>query len=67
MVLGQINQLEILRFTAPGAYLSDEDGNEVLLPGKYIDREWEIGDLIDVFIYKDSEDRFVATTETPLI
>lgn len=67
MILGQINQLEILRFTAPGAYLSDVDGNEVLLPGKYINREWEIGELIDVFIYKDSEDRFVATTETPLI
>ncbi len=67
MILGQINQLEILRFTAPGAFLSDLDGNEVLLPGKYINREWEIGELIDVFIYKDSEDRFVATTETPLI
>jgi predicted RNA-binding protein (virulence factor B family) len=67
MVLGKINQLEILRFTAPGAYLCDADGNEVLLPGKYINSEWEIGDFIDVFIYKDSEDRFVATTETPLI
>jgi predicted RNA-binding protein (virulence factor B family) len=67
MVLGENNQLEILRFTAPGAYLGDSDGNEVLLPGKYINREWQIGDSIEVFIYKDSEDRFVATTETPFI
>ncbi len=67
MILGQINQLEILRFTSPGAYLGDSDGNEVLLPGKYINREWQIGDSIEVFIYKDSEDRFVATTETPFI
>jgi predicted RNA-binding protein (virulence factor B family) len=67
MVLGQNNQLEILRFTAPGAYLGDTEGNEVLLPGKYIDHNWQIGEFIEVFIYKDSEDRFVATTETPLI
>jgi predicted RNA-binding protein (virulence factor B family) len=67
MVLGQNNQLEILRFTAPGAYLGDTEGNEVLLPGKYINHNWQIGEFIEVFIYKDSEDRFVATTEIPLI
>jgi hypothetical protein len=67
MVLGQNNQLEILRYTAPGAYLGDNEGNEVLLPGKYINSEWEIGETIEVFLYKDSEDRLVATTETPLI
>lgn len=67
MILGEYNILEILRITAPGAYLGDEEGNDVLLPGKYIPEGAEIGDRITVFLYKDSEDRLVATTEHPKI
>ncbi|MEY4605235.1 MAG: hypothetical protein RIT43_2527 [Bacteroidota bacterium] len=67
MVLGEYNILEIVRFTAPGAYLADEEGNDVLLPGKYIPEGAEVGDQITVFLYKDSEDRLVATTEDPKI
>ena len=67
MVLGEYNTLEILRFTAPGAYLGDDQGNDVLLPGKYIPNGADIGDNITVFLYKDSEDRLVATTEKPKI
>ncbi len=67
MTVGEYNELEILRFTAPGAYLGDNEGNEVLLPGKYIVDSWGVGDNIRVFIYKDSEDRIVATTEHPYI
>ncbi len=67
MRLGEFNDLTILRFTAPGAYLGDEEENDVLLPGKYIDDAWQVGDEINVFLYKDSEDRIVATTETPFI
>lgn len=67
MNIGQYNDLTILRFTAPGAYLSDDQDNDVLLPGKYIEDSMQEGDLISVFIYKDSEDRVVATTEKPLI
>lgn len=67
MKLGQYNELTILRFTAPGAYLGDEEDNDVLLPGKYITNDMKEGDVITVFIYKDSEDRLVATTETPLL
>jgi predicted RNA-binding protein (virulence factor B family) len=67
MNLGQYNELEILRFTSVGAYLGDADGNDVLLPNKYLYDELEIGDVGKVFLYKDSEDRLVATTETPKI
>lgn len=67
MNIGQYNELTILRFTAPGAYLGDDQDNDVLLPGKYLTEEMQEGDLISVFLYKDSEDRIVATTETPLI
>lgn len=67
MKLGQINELTILRFTSVGAYLGDEEDNDVLLPNKYLTPELEIGQSVHVFLYKDSEDRIVATTETPLI
>jgi predicted RNA-binding protein (virulence factor B family) len=67
MKLGQINDLTILRFTSVGAYLGDEEDNDVLLPNKYLTPDLEIGNVISVFLYKDSEDRIVATTETPLI
>lgn len=67
MKLGQINDLTTLRFTSVGAYLGDEEDNDVLLPNKYLTPDLEIGNLISVFLYKDSEDRIVATTETPLI
>lgn len=67
MKIGQYNELTILRFTAPGAYLSDDEDNDVLLPGKYLTDDMQEGDIISVFIYKDSEDRVVATTEKPLI
>jgi uncharacterized protein len=67
MKLGQINELTILRFTSVGAYLGDEQDNDVLLPNKYLTPDLEIGNVVSVFLYKDSEDRIVATTETPLI
>lgn len=67
MILGKINQLTILRFTSVGAYLGDEEDNDVLLPNKYLTPEMEIGMQIPVFLYKDSEDRIVATTETPFL
>jgi predicted RNA-binding protein (virulence factor B family) len=67
MQLGIVNELEILRFTSVGAYLGDATGEEVLLPNKYLSPSLKEGDLIHVFLYKDSEDRPVATTETPLI
>lgn len=67
MKLGEYNELEILRFTSIGAYLGDEEDNDVLLPGKFIKDEWEVGDKVRVFLYRDSEDRLIATTMTPYL
>lgn len=67
MIIGKKNLLEILRFTPPGAYLGDEDGNDVLLPTKFIPANCEVGEDIEVFIYRDSEDRIIATTMEPHI
>jgi len=67
MRIGEYNELTILRFTTPGAYLGDELGNDVLLPGKYTTPDMQEGSIVKVFVYKDSEDRVVATTEDPLI
>jgi predicted RNA-binding protein (virulence factor B family) len=63
--LGLMNTLVIDRLTTPGAYLMAQDGNDVLLPGPYLTPEMKEGDLVDVFLYTDSEDRLVATTLTP--
>lgn len=54
------NTLTIERATDNGLYLVDEQGNEVLLPNRYVPDQYEIGDKIDVFVYFDSEDRIVA-------
>lgn len=67
MQLGRINQLTIDRLTPPGAYLYDLQGNEVLLPKKYLLPEHLEGTEVSVFVFKDSENRIVATTETPFI
>lgn len=61
------NRLTIARATDNGLYLTDGEENEVLLPNRYVPKEYEIGDSMEVFVYTDSEDRPVATTETPKI
>lgn len=63
--LGTVSQLSINRFTANGAYLALQDGGEVLLPQSYLNGEEKEGDLVEVFIYTDSEDRPVAVKERP--
>ena len=67
MKIGEVNELTIDRFTSVGAYLLDEEGNDVLLPNKYVDDDYLEEDVIKVFVYRDSEDRVVATNETPKI
>ncbi len=64
--LGTINQLQINRVTEPGLYLVPQNEEEcVLLPNAYITSSMQVGDIIEVFIYTDSEDRLVATTLMP--
>jgi predicted RNA-binding protein (virulence factor B family) len=65
--LGQKNTLTILRASAVGLYLTDDEQNEILLPNKFTTPEMAIGEKIEVFVYTDSEDRPVATTQEPLI
>jgi predicted RNA-binding protein (virulence factor B family) len=65
--LGEFNELKALRQTDNGWYLIDEEANEVLLPNKYVPEDFKEDTPLKVFVYKDSEDRIVATTETPLI
>lgn len=67
MKIGELNSLKISRFAPQGAYLEDEAGEAVLLPKKYLNGEEEEGQDVEVFIYNDSEDRLVATTENPSI
>ena len=49
-----------------GLYLEDEEANEVLLPQKYITSEMAVDAEVKVFVYCDTEDRLVATTEEPV-
>ncbi len=63
--LGVVNTLKVNRLTEPGIYLEALDEEVVLLPNAYIRSDMEIGSLVDVFIYTDSEDRLVATTLKP--
>lgn len=64
--IGDYNLLLIDRHTSVGMFLVDEENTrDVLLPNRYVTEEMKIGDYIEVFVYKDSEDRIVATTEEP--
>ena len=65
--LGIKNTLRILRGTGVGMFLGDEEGNDVLLPKKYVPENAIVGDDIEVFIYRDSEDRIIATNLEPKI
>ncbi len=63
--LGKINTLRIDRFTEPGIYLMAQDEEDLLLPGQYVTDTMTVDQEIEVFVYTDSEDRLVATTDTP--
>ena len=64
-ILGKRNLLSIVRASAPGLYLDGGELGEILLPGRYIPADLKPKDRLEVFVYRDSEDRLVATTETP--
>lgn len=67
MKTGQIQTLEVSRISDFGLYLKDEEGVEVLLPNRFTRLDMKEGDTVEVFVYHDSEDRLVASTEQPLI
>lgn len=68
--LGNFNKLKIVKHSEFGLFLDGENEGEILLPRRYLPEDFrqtqKIGDELEVFVYLDSEDRLVATTETPL-
>lgn len=65
--VGKHHILRVLRETRVGCYLGDREGNEVLLPAKYVPQDTKAGDALSVFIYRDGEERLIATTQTPKV
>ncbi|MFC3608778.1 CvfB family protein [Stutzerimonas tarimensis] len=67
--IGQYNRLRIVKHTGFGLYLDGDELGEILLPRRYIpaDQPTEPGDTLKVFIYRDSEDKLIATTQRPRV
>lgn len=65
--LGRRNQLEVLREVDFGLYLDGGEMGDILLPQRYVAEGTKVGDILDVFLYLDSEERLVATTQHPLV
>jgi uncharacterized protein len=64
--IGRINTLKVVRETENGVYLDGENLGEILMPQKFVTAEVKAAGVAEVFVYTDSEDRLVATTEQPL-
>lgn len=65
--LGKRNSLTVLRESASGLHLDGGPDGEILLPGREIPQGTRLDDQLDVFLYRDSEDRLIATTAVPLV
>ena len=63
--IGVFNNLRVIKEVDFGVYLDGGEHEEILLPRRYVPENCKVDDNIRVFIYLDSEDRFIATTETP--
>lgn len=64
--IGKYNRLKVLRKLEFGYYLDGQELGEILLPLRYAPADLKIGSQLEVFIYFDSEDRIIATTEHPI-
>lgn len=64
--VGEYNELQVVKALDFGVYLDGGEAGEILLPMRYVPDVTAIGDILKVFIYRDSEDRLIATTEHPL-
>ncbi len=68
MKLGMVQELKIARKVSFGVYLTDEEEKEqVLLPGREVPEDAQVGDTVKAFLYKDSSDRPVATLREPMV
>lgn len=68
-VIGRMNSLQVVKHTDFGLYLDGGADGEILLPRRYIPKETpsEVEDWLNVFVYLDSEDKLIATTEKPKV
>jgi len=64
--IGKLNNLRVVKAVDFGVYLDGEELGEILLPKKYVPKNIKTDSAIEVFIYLDSEDRIIATTQKPL-
>lgn len=64
--IGKYNTLKIVKDLDFGVYLDGGNGQEILLPARYVPKNVKPGDEVKVFIYHDNEGRLIATTATPL-
>ena len=62
---GRYNTLKVVKYVDFGVYLDGAEMGEILLPARYVPEVCEVGEDLEVFIYLDSEDRIIATTEKP--
>ena len=67
ITIGTFNNLQIVKQVDFGVYLDGDDLDTILLPKRYVPNGCEIGDWIDVFLYFDSDDLLIATTEKPKV
>ncbi len=65
--MGDFNKLEVVKKVDFGVYLDGGEEGEILLPSRYVPEGCDVGDVLEVFIYLDNEERLIATTLTPLI
>lgn len=65
LTLGQTYILRVAKITQQGAYIDAENFGEVLLPTRYCPGDLVVDDYLSVFLYEDSESRFIATTQVP--
>ena len=63
--IGQFNTLRVTKLVDFGLYVDGGELGEILLPARYAPPTCRVGDALELFIYCDSEDRLIATTETP--
>lgn len=63
--VGQFNRLKVIKEVPFGIYLDGDDWGEILLPGKFVPKGTQVNDVIEVFVYFDSEDKIIATTQRP--
>jgi len=65
--IGKINRLRVSKIVDFGVYLDADELGEILLPKRHVPQPCNMDEWIEVFIYRDSEDLLIATTQNPLV